>query len=194
MAIPERGCQAAIGVASSESEVQAAKRASAAKRLDETDLQILAELQRDGRITFQRLSELVGLSPRPCLERVRRLERAQIVVGYTTRVDLRRLVTVVTIIAQVVVKQGRAIRTRFEKHIRSCPEVVECFKVSGVFDYTIKVVCSDLEAYQRLSESWINDPSLHVERIETKVVLRAAKDGAVYPVAIAVPSTDECVS
>jgi DNA-binding Lrp family transcriptional regulator len=159
-----------------------------AKRLDEIDLRILTELQRDGRITFQRLSELVGLSPRPCLERVRRLERAHIVVGYTTRVDLRRLVNVVAIIAQVVVKQGRGIRAHFEQYVRGCPAVVECFEVSGTFDYIIKVVCSDLEAYQHLTESWINDPALHVERIEGNVVLRAAKDGGVYPVSIATAS------
>lgn len=160
----------------------------AAKRLDEIDLRILTELQRDGRITFQRLSELVGLSPRPCLERVRRLERAHIVVGYTTRVDLRRLVNVVAVIAQVLVKQGRGIRAHFEQHIRSCFEVIECFEVSGKFDYVIKIVCPDLEAYQQLTESWINDPSLHVERIEGNVVLRAAKDGGVYPVSIAAPA------
>jgi len=160
---------------------------TAAKRLDDIDLRILTELQRDGRITFQRLSELVGLSPRPCLERVRRLERAHIVVGYTTRVDLRRLVNVVAIIAQVVVKQGRGIRAHFEQHVRSCPEVIECFEISGAFDYIVKVVCADLDAYQHLTEGWIDDPSLHVERIEGNVVLRAAKDGGVYPVSIAAP-------
>jgi DNA-binding Lrp family transcriptional regulator len=165
--------------------LQPASSAPVAKRLDEIDLRILAELQRDGRITFQRLSELVGLSPRPCLERVRRLERAHIVLGYTTRVDLRRLVSVVAVVAQVAIKQGRGIRARFEQRIRSCPEVVECFEVSGVFDYIIKVVCPDLESYKRLIESWINDPSLPVERIESNIVLRAAKDGGVYPVSIA---------
>lgn len=164
---------------------QPLKKTPVAKRLDEIDLRILTELQRDGRITFQRLSELVGLSPRPCLERVRRLERNHVVVGYTTRVDLRRLVNVVAIIAHVVVKQGRGIRARFEQHIKSCPEVVECFEVSGVYDYNIKVVCSDLDAYNQLAESWINDPTLPVERIESNVVLRAAKDVGVYPVSLA---------
>ena len=66
-----------------------------ARRLDAIDLKILAELQRDGRITYQRLSELVGLSPRPCLERVRRLERDGILLNYTVRVDLRKLADVV---------------------------------------------------------------------------------------------------
>ena len=203
MATPEQRCRSAVlavrevrsvrpassSPGPSNTVLQAVSKPPAAKRLDEIDLRILTELQRDGRITFQRLSELVGLSPRPCLERVRRLERAHIVVGYTTRVDLRRLVNVVAVVAQVLVKQGRGIRARFEQHIRSCPEVVECFEVSGMFDYIIKVVCPDLEAYKHLTESWINDPSLPVERIESNVVLRAAKDAGVYPVSIAAPVT-----
>ena len=194
MATPELRCRSAIlavretrSVPSSDPVLPPAVKAPTARRLDEIDLRILAELQRDGRITFQRLSELVGLSPRPCLERVRRLERAHIVLGYTTRVDLRRLVSMIAIVAQVVIKQGRGIRARFEQRIRNCPEVVECFEVSGVFDYIIKVVCPDLEAYQRLTETWINDPSLPVERVEGNVILRAAKDGGVYPVSIAAP-------
>ena len=155
------------------------------RRLDHTDLRILAELQWDGRITFQQLSEIVGLSPRPCLERVRRLERARIIIGYTTRVDIRRLMNVVVVVAQIRVKQGREIRSRFEQRLRSSPEVLECFEVSGVFDYIVKVACASLAAYQELKESWINDPSLHVMRIESNIALRAAKEGGIYPVQIA---------
>jgi len=160
-------------------------RFTAAKRLDEIDLRILGALQRDGRITFRRLSELVGLSTRPCLERVRRLERARIVVGYTTRVDLRRLVSVVTVIAQVVVKQGRGMHALFEERIGYCPEVIECFQIGGTFDYVLKVLCADLDAYRQLTESWINDALLPVERIESNIVMRAAKDPGIYPISIA---------
>jgi DNA-binding Lrp family transcriptional regulator len=200
MATPELTCRSAIlavregrSGSSSSPLSQPTRRFGPAKRLDEIDLRILAELQRDGRITFQRLSELVGLSPRPCLERVRRLERAHIVVGYTTRVDLQRLASVVAVIAQVVVKQGRGMHARFEQRVGSCPHVVECFEIGGTFDYIIKVVCPNLEAYRQLTESWINDSSLPVERIESNIVLRTAKDPGVYPVSIAgplVPSRD----
>jgi len=85
MATPELTCRSAVlavrevrSGSSSGPALQATGKSAAAKRLDQIDLRILAELQCDGRITFQRLSELVGLSPRPCLERVRRLERAHI--------------------------------------------------------------------------------------------------------------------
>lgn len=154
------------------------------RRFDETDMRILTELQRDGRITFQHLSEIVGLSPRPCLERVRRLERDGIITGYTARVDITRLVNTVIVIAQIIVKQGREPRVRFERRIQSCPEVIECFEVSGAFDYAVKVMCAGIDAYQQLSEAWINDPSMQVERIESNVVLRPAKDNGVYPIAV----------
>jgi DNA-binding Lrp family transcriptional regulator len=155
------------------------------KRLDDIDLRILSALQRDGRITYQKLSEVVGLSPRPCLERVRRLERDRFIIGYVTRIDMRRLVDLVVVLVQMHVRQGREIRPRFEQRMRECPEVLECFELSGQFDYIVKVACTSLAAYQELTESWINDGSLHVERIESNIVLRAAKDGTLYPIELA---------
>ena len=162
-----------------------------ARRLDAIDLKILAELQRDGRITFQKLSELVGLSPRPCLERVRRLEREKILVDYTARVDIRKLADVVVVFAQIsLAKQGREIRSLFEKHMRKLPEVLECFEVSGPFDYLVKVVCPSLAAYQQLSEGWLDDPSLNVGRVVTNIVLRPVRDDGIYPVSAVGPDSE----
>ncbi len=153
------------------------------RRLDDIDLRILVELQRDGRITFQSLSERVGLSARPCLERVRRLERDGLITGYTTRVDVSRLAEFVIVIAQISLdKQGREPRLVFERCIRSRPEVLECFEVSGPFDYVAKIMCPSLAAYQKLSESWLDDPSMHVARIVSNVVMRSITDSSVYPV------------
>jgi DNA-binding Lrp family transcriptional regulator len=159
------------------------------RRCDEIDVRILTELQRDGRITFQHLSELVGLSPRPCLERVRRLETAHIVVGYTARVDVGRLISVVNVITHILVRHRAGVRARFERHMRDCREVIECFEVSGTFNYIVRVVCTDLEAYQRLTESWIEDSSLCIERVESNIVLKAVKDASVYPVRICASRT-----
>lgn len=152
------------------------------RRLDAIDMKILAELQRDGRVTFQHLSEVVGLSPRPCLERVRRLERDKIIVDYTARVDVRKLADVVVVIAQVsLTKQAREIRIMFEQYVRGRPEVVECFEVSGAFDYVIKIVCPNLAAYQKMSESWLEDPSMNVGQVVSNIVLRPIRDDSVYP-------------
>ena len=161
------------------------------RRLDAIDLKILAELQRDGRVTFQRLSEVVGLSPRPCLERVRRLERDKIIVDYTTRVDVRKLADVVVVIAQVsLTKQARESRTMFEQYVRGRPEVVECFEVSGAFDYVIKIVCPSLAAYQDMSESWLADPSMNVGQVVSNIVLRPIRDDSVYPLSAVGDQTD----
>jgi len=159
------------------------------RRFDEIDLRILTELQRDGRITFQHLAQIVGLSPRPCLERVRRLEREGVITGYTARVDVTHFANTVIVIAQILVRQGRDIRGRFEQRMHSCTEVVECFEVSGAFDYIAKVVCPSIDSYRELTDAWINDTAMHVERIESHVVLRPAKDDEVYPVAIAEPQS-----
>jgi DNA-binding Lrp family transcriptional regulator len=156
-----------------------------ARRLDAIDLKILSELQRDGRVTFQRLSELVGLSPRPCLERVRRLEREKILVDYTARVDVRKLADVVVVIAQIsLTKQGREIRATFEQYLKTRPEVLECFEVSGPYDYVIKIACPSLAAYQKMSESWLDDTSMNVGRVVSNIVLRPIRDDTVYPLSV----------
>jgi DNA-binding Lrp family transcriptional regulator len=154
---------------------------------DETDLRLLGELQRNGRITFQDLSRIVGLSPRPCLERVRHLEREGVITGYTARVDVTRLANTVIVIAEILVKQGRDARARFEQQMYSCLEVVECFEVNGAFNYIVKVVSPSINSYRELTETWINDTSMQIERIQSHVVLRPAKDDDVYPVAIVEP-------
>ncbi|HEY8508713.1 MAG TPA: Lrp/AsnC family transcriptional regulator [Steroidobacteraceae bacterium] len=156
------------------------------RRPDGIDLRILSELQRDARITYQHLSELVQLSPRPCLERVRRLEREKIIQAYTTRVDVRRLVDVVVVVAQIsLAKQGREMRAAFEQSMRAREEVLECFEVSGPFDYVVKIVSPSLAAYQKLSESWLDDSSMNISRIVSNIVLRPVKDETIYPVTLA---------
>src|SRR5690606_23451708 len=156
------------------------------RRPDAIDLRILSELQRDARITYQHLSELVGLSPRPCLERVRRLEKEKVIQAYTTRVDVRRLGDIVVVIAQIsLAKQGREIRASFEQAMRAHTAVLECFEVSGPFDYVVKIVAPSLAAYQKLSESWLDDPAMNIARIVSNIVLRPVRDETVYPVTVA---------
>lgn len=155
------------------------------KTLDDIDIRIVVELQRDGRVTFQKLSDIVGLSRRACMQRVRRLEREHFIIGYTARLDLRRLADFVVVVAQICLRQGREARCRFEQRIRSCPEVLECLAVGGTFDYIVKVVSQSLSAYQELKDAWIDDPAMHVERIESNIVLQSPKEIAVYPITVA---------
>src|SRR5262245_47914151 len=112
----------------------------AAKRppgLDRTDIRILAVLQHDGSSTIQDLAEKVGLSARASLERVRRLEAAGVIAGYQAQIDLAKLSRPVNVFAEIVLEK-HAQHGRFEKHIASVEEVVECWEVSGTVDYVAR--------------------------------------------------------
>lgn len=152
------------------------------KKLDKLDLRILTELQQDGRVTNQALSEKIGLSPRACLERIRRLERDGVILRYQAVVDVRKIQTGVFVLAQISLeKQGKQRHSLFERRLKDTPQVIECFEVSGPFDYIAKIACPDLESYQDLTDSWLDDPELGVTRVVTNVVLRPLRDLGTYP-------------
>ncbi len=155
----------------------------AAKRppaLDRIDLKILAALQRDGRMTNQRLAEAVALSPRASLERVRRLEAAGIISGYQAVIELRELTRPVNVFVEIVLEK-QANRRRFEKRLMALDEVVECWEVSGNVDYVARFVCLDMVAYEELTAGLIDDDTLGVARIVSHVALRPVRRFAGYP-------------
>src|SRR5438270_13965700 len=129
----------------------------AAKRphpLDAIDVKILAALQRDGRSTIANLAQRVGLSPRACLERVRRLEASGVIAGYQAVVELRHLSRPVNIFAEIILDK-HANSGRFEKRLAALDEVVECWEVSGTVDYVARFVCADLAAYEELTSALV---------------------------------------
>jgi len=161
------------------------------RKLDSIDVKILTILQRDGRITNQRLSELVGLSARPCLERVNRLESEGFISHYMAILNPRRVSQLTTFFAEITLRdQTEATQTSFEKALRSCPEVVDCYLVSGQFDYVARIVCADLERYRILTSSWIDDPHLGVARISTSIVLQTVREFGGYPVDVPEPARE----
>jgi DNA-binding Lrp family transcriptional regulator len=154
------------------------------RELDDLDRQILAILQEDGRITNQALSERIALSPRACLDRLRRLERAGVIAGYMACVDPRRLGTLMTIVVEVTLKdQRQATHHRFEQRMRHADEVVECFLVSGPCDYVLRLACRDLDHYRDLTNAWTDDPALGIEKISSKPELQTVKPFRGYPIA-----------
>ena len=112
--------------------------------LDAIDVKILAALQRDGRMTYDALASRVGLTPRPCLERVRRLTAAGIVTGFAAAIDIDRLSRPVTVISEIALDSG-ARRDQVERRLKGIDEIVECWEVSGAFDYVARIVCADLD-------------------------------------------------
>jgi DNA-binding Lrp family transcriptional regulator len=153
-----------------------------ARRLDPLDLKILTLLQRQGRITNQRLSELVGLSARPCLERVRRLEAAGYIARYMALLDIEAIPDLVAAFAEITLKsQATQALGAFERRIADCPEVVECYLVGGRFDYLAQIVCAGLDRYNELTTQWIDDPDLPVGRIVSNFIIKPVRQFSGYP-------------
>jgi Lrp/AsnC family transcriptional regulator of ectoine degradation len=151
--------------------------------LDQIDIKILVALQSDGRSTVEKLARLVNLSSRACLERVRRLEAAGIIIGYQAIVELEQLSRPVNVIAEIVLeKLGQ--QGEFERRLESIEQVVECWEVSGTVDYIARFVCTDLAAYQALTTRLVDDKRLGIARIVSHVALRAVRRFPGYPEAL----------
>lgn len=136
-------------------------------------------------MTNQRLSEKIGLSPRPCLERVRRLEAVGLIAGYRAVVEIGQLPDLVHCFAEITLKsQSTQALAAFERHLAGCAEVVECFLVGGQFDYVAQMVCIDLERYNALTTAWLDDPAVGVARITSRFVMKRVRRFTGYPLAL----------
>ena len=152
------------------------------RELDRIDRRILEILQLDGRITNQELSERVALSPRACLERVRRLERAGVVSGYMALIEPRKLGGLLTVVVEVTLNdQTQATHARFDQRAKASAEVIECFLVSGQCDYVLRLACRDLDHNRELTIAWTDEPALRVEKITSKPELQTIKAFRGYP-------------
>ncbi len=117
--------------------------------LDDVDIQILKTLQSNGRITNADLAKLVDLSAPSVLQRVRALEKAGLIRGFHAHLDAERLGLRVTAMVQITLAlhQEQPIE-RFRKAVQLYPEILECFHVSGDFDFLLKVVVPDMKSYE----------------------------------------------
>ena len=120
--------------------------------IDRIDRHILAVLQQRGRISNQELADLAGLSPSPCLRRVRTLEEAGIITGYRAHLNPKTLGLTLMALIHISMDQHTPERFQhFETVIANIPEVLECLLITGqAADYQLKVVVRDMEAYQDL--------------------------------------------
>jgi Lrp/AsnC family leucine-responsive transcriptional regulator len=120
--------------------------------LDRYDQHILTILQRDGRLSNQELAERIGLSPSPCLRRVKALEEAGVIQGYRAELDARALGYTLTALIHISMDRHTPERfAHFEAQVRAIPEVVECLLITGQdADYQLKAVVRDMDAYQAL--------------------------------------------
>jgi DNA-binding Lrp family transcriptional regulator len=150
------------------------------ERLDAIDWKILAELQRDGRITNVELSRRVGISAPPCLRRMRALEDAGIIRGYRALLDEKRLGYEVTVFVMVhLTSQAEADLAAFDESVRKWPLVRECWMLSGEVDFILKCVAPDLATFQAFLTELTATPN--VRSIRTALALRRSKDEASVP-------------
>ncbi|OZB82465.1 MAG: AsnC family transcriptional regulator, partial [Halothiobacillus sp. 13-55-253] len=120
--------------------------------LDRYDRQILTLLQENGRLSNQELADAIGLSPSPCLRRVRTLEESGLILGYRALVDARKLGLNLVALLHISMDQHTPERfAHFEQQVARLPEVIECLLITGqTADYQLKVIVTDMDAYQIL--------------------------------------------
>lgn len=152
-------------------------------KLDGYDRRILDVLQQDGRISNQDLAERIGLSPSPCLRRVRALEDSGVIAGYRAILDARTLG--LNLMALVHISMDRHTPERFahfESRIADLPEVLECLLITGQeADYQLKVIVRDMEAYQDLLLNKITRIT-GVSGVHSSFVMRRVQDDVALPV------------
>ena len=149
-------------------------------RLDALDRRILRELQDDGRITNVELARRVGISPPPCLRRLRALEEAGYIKGYRALLDAKLLGYDITVFALVhLSSQADADLKQFEEFVRGQPLVRECWMLSGEIDFILKCVAPDLKTFQSFVTELTAAP--HVRNVKTSLTLRNSKDAALVP-------------
>ena len=118
--------------------------------LDKIDRKILEVIQEEARITNADLAERVDLSPSPCWRRVRALEQARVIRRYVTLVDAEAIGLPINVFATVTLeKQVERALERFERAVAQRPEVMECYLMTGEFDYLLRIVVPSLGAYER---------------------------------------------
>ena len=144
-------------------------------KLDSVDLNILATLQADGRITNVDLAEKVGITAPPCLRRVRALEESGYIKGYHANLDQEQLGFGITVFAMVGLhSQAEVDLEAFEALANSWPHVRECYMLNGEIDFILKIVARDLAEFQKFLTSHLT-PAPNVASVKTSLTIRSAK-------------------
>lgn len=149
--------------------------------LDKTDYKIIAELQNDGRLSNQELSERIALSPSPCLRRVRQLEKSGVIKGYMAVVDQEACgLPVMAFITIRLDKQADTTIKIFEDSIAEMDEVMACYLMSGNSDYMLHVLSSSLNEYERFIRDRLT--RIHgIGTLETRFAFGQVKQKRVFP-------------
>jgi Lrp/AsnC family transcriptional regulator, regulator of ectoine-degradation genes len=161
-------------------------------KLDDRDLQILSVLGAEGRISKTELAERINLSPSPCWERLKRLEKAGMITGYHAEFALKKIASHITVFvtAELADHTAASFQT-FERIVRDMDEVTGCWALGGGFDYLLEIVTRDIDRYQRLVDELLTGGA-GLKRYYTYVVTKAVKRSHAPPFAALLDlATDE---
>tara|TARA_R110001583_G_scaffold27796_4_gene99084 strand:+ start:4670 stop:5140 length:471 start_codon:yes stop_codon:yes gene_type:complete len=152
------------------------------KKIDRIDKNILFELQKDGRLSNVELSKRVGLSPTPCLERVKRLEKEQYITGYQANLNSAKLDLALLIFVEITLsKTSPDVFDDFAAAVHELDVIQECHLVSGDFDFLLKTRVKDMLAYrQLLGDTLLRLPAVSESR--TYVVMDEIKSSNMLPI------------
>lgn len=154
------------------------------KTLDRIDKKILTELQVNGRVSNVELSKKVGLSPSPCLDRVKRLEAQGVIEGYKAVVNAEAVGASLLVFVEITLeKTAQDVFSEFSKSVGFFDEILECHLVSGSFDYLLKTRVKNMASYRKLlGDTLLKLPYVSASR--TYVVMEEVKSETAIPINI----------
>jgi Lrp/AsnC family transcriptional regulator, leucine-responsive regulatory protein len=158
------------------------------KPLDRYHLALLAELQRDARQTVQQLAQAVGLSASPCWKRIKEMEAAGVIRGYTAVVDAEQLGLGLRVFVDFHMGQhSEATVRRFEQAVAAVPQIVHCHSTTGESDYSLTVLAQDIKAYEQFLQGvLLKLPG--ITQVRTRIALKEIKSDTRLPVQPAAPA------
>ena len=152
--------------------------------MDHKDRQIIRALQRNGRMTNQDLAAEVNLSPSPCLRRLKLLEKSGAIKGFSVDVDAAAYGLPVTVFVRVSLERHTDdCVQQFEQSVSQVDEVLECFVMTGMSDYLLRVVVADLNDYENFVRKRLH-PIGGIASIDTSFVYGVVKKTSVFPVIV----------
>jgi DNA-binding Lrp family transcriptional regulator len=158
-------------------------------KIDRLDLRILAQLQKNGRMTNVDLADAVGLSPSPCLIRVKRLEAAGYIAGYGAHLRLEKLGDTLTVFTEVTLSaHHREDFQRFEAAVKEIDEVMECHLISGGYDYLVRFITRGVNHYQEVIEDLL-ESNIGIANYFSYIVIKSPFVRTHCPVETLFPAT-----
>lgn len=140
--------------------------------LDRLDIKLLDHIQRNGHCSNVELAAAVGLSPSPCLARVKRLSEAGVLRGFDADIDLEKLGDFITVFSEVTIGEHRRDSFRiFEEAAERLPEITDCYNVSGGCDYILKITANSMSRFSEIRDHLL-DLDVGIIKFTTKIVLR----------------------